>query len=212
MKQVFTHFNFFRSVSEISVTTVNNYFHCWQNCKECLEEQTKENFIPGKKNYFNFFKFLSEVSFVISEKLPHWLSKLQSTYLFKVLSESIHFCKLNMSSTFFGFWDEKMGLSVKDFFSGFNQQNFALLEKNFDEKIFPFRKSFLFLLDILEFQWFICLFAKLFTLVCQTTDQRRERKKMGKLTWKICFFNQFWTLRRKNLDFQQNCKAWFSKP
>ena len=107
---------------------------------------------------------------------------------------------------------KKMGLSIKEFFSGFNQQKLALPEKYFDEKRFLFRKCFLFLLSFLEFQWFFCLFAKFFSLVCQTTDQRRERKKLGKLTWKNSFFNQFWTLRRKNLDFQQNCKAWFSKP
>ena len=106
-----------------------------------------------------------------------------------------------------------MGLSIKEFFSGFNQQKFALPENYFNEKKrFLFRKCFLFLLSFLEFQWFFCLFAKLFSLVCQTTDQRRERKQLGKLTWKICFLNQFWTSRRKNLDFQQNCKAWFSKP
>ena len=113
----FKHFIFFRSVSENSVTTVNNYNHFWQNCKECLEEQTNENFIPGEKSYFNFFKFLSEVSFAISEKLPPRLSKLQSTYLFKVLRESIYFLKLNMASTFFGLWEEKMGsLSQRVFF------------------------------------------------------------------------------------------------
>ena len=132
------------------------------------------------------------------------------------MSENIYFLKLNMISTFFGLWDEKMGLSVKEFFSGFNQQKFALLEKYFDEKRFLFRKSFLFLLSSLEFEWFLCLFANLFSLVCQTTDQRRERKTLGKLTFEKFVFlytkNHFWTLRRKNLDFQQNCTAWFSKP
>ena len=107
---------------------------------------------------------------------------------------------------------KKMGLSVKNNFSVFSQQKFALPEKFFDEKKFLFWKCFVFLLSFLEFQWFIYLFAKLFSLVFQITDQRRERKKLGNLTWKICFFNYFWTLRRKNLDFQQNCTAWFSKP
>ena len=97
---------------------------------------------------------------------------------------------------------KKMGLSVKNNFSVFSQQKFALPQDYFLEKRLLFRKSFLFLLDLLEVQWFLYLFAKLFSLVFQTTDQRRERQKLGKLTWKICFFNQFWTLRRKNLDFQ----------
>ena len=38
----------------------------------------------------------------------------------------------------------KMGLSVKEFFPGFEQQQFALQEKNFDEKSFSFGKVFFF--------------------------------------------------------------------
>ena len=194
------------------MTTVNNYNHCWQNCKECLEEQTNENFIPGEKSYFNFFKFLSEVSFAISEKLPPRLSKLQSTYLFKVLRESIYFLKLNMASTFFGLWEENMGSLSQRVFFRVQPTKIRASTGIFRWQKISLSKKIFFLVDFLEFQWFLYLFAKLFSLVFQTTDQRRERKKLGNLTWKICFFNQFWTLRRKNLDFQWNCKAWFSKP
>ena len=113
-----------------------------------------------------------------------------------------------MISTFFGLWDEKLGLSVKEFFSGFNQQKFALLEKYFDEKRFPFRKSFLFLLSSLEFEWFVCLFAKLFSLVCQTTDQRRERKNIGEINLrKICF--SFY--KKINFGFSAETTWTFSK-
>ena len=67
-------------------------------------------------------------------------------------------------------------------------------------KKFLFRKSFLFLLSSLEFEWFLCLFAKLFSLVCQTTDQRRERKTLGKINLrKICF--SFY--KKSILDFEQ---------
>ena len=107
---------------------------------------------------------------------------------------------------------KKMGHSVRKYFSGFSQQKFALPEKCVDENKFRFRKSFLFLLSFLEFEWFLCLFAKLFSQVCQITDQCAERNKLGNLIWKSCFFNHFWKLRQKNLDFPQNSQAWFSKP
>ena len=105
-----------------------------------------------------------------------------------------------------------MGLSVKKFFSVFNQQKFALPEKYFEEKRFLFRKSFLFLLSFLEFEWCLCLIAKLFSQVCQITDHCAERKYWEKEPWKFVFFLfNFWTLSGKNLDFQQNSKAWFSE-
>ena len=49
---------------------------------------------------------------------------------------------LNMISKFFGFWNKKIGLSVKKFFSGFIQQKLALSGKYFEEKWFLFRESF----------------------------------------------------------------------
>ena len=83
---------------------------------------------------------------------------------------------------------KKMGLSVKKFFSVFNQQKFALPEKYFEEKRFLFRKSFLFLLSFLEFEWCLCLIAKLFSQVCQITDHCAERKYWEKEPWKFVFF------------------------
>ena len=112
--------------------------------KSVSRNKLKKILFPEKKNYFNFFKFLSEFSFVISEKLPHCLSKLQSTYLFKVLSENIHFFKLNMTSTFFGFRDEKMGLSVKDFFFRVQPTKFRASTEKFRWKNFSLSKKFSF--------------------------------------------------------------------
>ena len=95
---------------------------------------------------------------------------------------------------------KKIGLLVKKFYSGFLQQEFALPEKCFEEKWFLFRKCFIFYYHFWSLSDFFVFFAKFFSRVCQTTDQRGERNKMGKLTWKNCFFfNQFWTLRKKKL-------------
>ena len=114
-----------------------------ETAKSVSRNKLRKYFFQEKKNYFNFFKNLSEVFFAISEKLPAWLSKLQSTYFFNVLRENIYFLKLNMIPTFFRLWDEKkMGHSVKKFFSGSNQQKFALPEKYFDQNRFLFRESF----------------------------------------------------------------------
>ena len=94
---------------------------------------------------------------------------------------------------------KKMGLSVKNHFSVFSQQKFALPEKYVDENKFLFRKSFLFLLSFLVIEWFLCLFAKLFSQVCQTTDQCAERKKIGELNLEKLFFQSFLEIEAKKL-------------
>ena len=106
---------------------------------------------------------------------------------------------------------KKCVFQSRSFFQGSTNKNSRFQRNISMKKDFSFENVF-FSVIILEFPWFLCLFAKLLSQVCQTTDQRRERKQLRNLTWKFCFFRQFWTLRRKNLDFQWNCKAWFSKP
>ena len=70
---------------------------------------------------------------------------------------------------------------------------------------------FFFLLSIMEFDWFLCIFPKLFSQVCQITDQLAEKKIWGVNLEKL-FFESFLDFEEKNLYFQQNSKAWFSKP
>ena len=53
---------------------------------------------------------------------------------------------------------------------------------------------------------FFVFFAKFFSQVCQTTDQRAERNKMGKLPWKNCFFNQFWIWGKKIWFFSKTVR------
>ena len=99
---------------------------------------------------------------------------------------------------------KKVGLSVKKFFSGFNQQNFALPEQYFEEKVFSFQNVF-FLLSILEFDWFLCLFPKMFNQVCQITDQLAEKKIWG-VNLENCFLNHFWILRKKTCTFSKTVR------
>ena len=116
LKQVFKRFNFFRVLVKTPWQQRTIIFLVDKIAKSVSRNKLRKIYSRGK-NFFNFFKFLSEVFFAISEKLPAWLSKLQSPYLFKVLRENICFLKLNMISTFFGLWDEKNGsFSQKVFF------------------------------------------------------------------------------------------------
>ena len=166
-----------------------------------------------EKNYFNFFKILSEVFFCYCRKITGMVVETAIYVSFQGFEGKPLVLKIehyfNLLRTLR--W-KKMGHSVKKYFSGFSQQKFGLPEKCVDENKFLFRKSFLFLLSFLEFEWCLCLFAKLFSQVCQITDQCAERKKLGNLIWKSCFFNHFRKLRQKTLDFHRNSKAWFSKP
>ena len=139
--------------------------------------------------------------------LPTWLSKLQYTYLWKVLEKNIFFW--NWCANFFGLWGEKNRAFSQKFSSGSIQQKFALPKKCFREKWFLFRKSFIFLLSFFEFEWFLCRFAKCFSQVCQATDQRAERTKLGKLTFEIFVFfqKQFCVLSRKTWIFSKTVRV-----
>ena len=160
----------------------------------------------------NIFSFWAEKLAVLAKKYRHGCQNCNLRNFKKFWGKTVFFLKLNMIANFIGLRDEKKGLLVKKFSSGFLQQEFAIPEKCLEEKWFVFRKSFIFLLSFLEFEWFICLCWKFFGQVWKTTNQPAETSKLWKLTLKICFFKQFWTLTRKNLDFQQNSKAWYSKP
>ena len=163
-----------------------NLIQGWQNCKKYLEEQTKEKVIPReKKLLFYFLQDFGRSFFTISEKLLADLSKLQSKYLCNVLRNNIFFWKMNMISTFYGPWDEKEeGFQSKS--SGSYNKNSRFQRNIMRKKIFLFRKSFTFLLSFSKLEWFLCLFANSFSQVCQTTNQREERKTLGKLNLKNC--------------------------
>ena len=141
-----------------------------------------------------------------------WLSKLHSTYLLKVLRENIYFLKLNKISTFFGLWDEKNGsFSQKVFFQCSTNKNSRFRRNISKKKDFSFEKVF----------FFCCHFWSLsdaFVLLqnclvrCAKSPIIVQRGNIGKKSLENLFFLfNFWTLSGKNLDFQQNSKAWFSE-
>ena len=179
LKQVSKHINFPGLFLKFPRQHRENLFRGWQNWKKCLEEQTKEKDIPReKKVLFQFFEDFERSVFTISENLLAWLSKLQSKHLCKVLRNNIFIWKMNMISTFFGLWDEKEeGFQWKSFLRGSYNKNSRFQWNFLRKKIFLFRKSFIFLLSFFELEWFLCLFAIFFCLLCQTANQREERKK-----------------------------------
>ena len=91
--------------------------------------------------------------------------------------------------------------SQKVFFRVFTTEFRASREMFWGKKDLSFEKVLFFCYHFWSLSDFFVFCAKFFSQVCQTTDQRAERNKMGKLTWKTCFFNQFWTLRKN--------KTWF---
>ena len=125
--------------------------------------------------------------------------------------KNIYFLKLNMISTFFGVWDEKSGSFSQKVFFRVQPTKIRASRAIFWGKSFLFPKCFFFLLSIMEFDWFLCIFPKLFSQVCQITDQLAEKKIWGVNLEKL-FFESFLDFEEKNLYFQQNSKAWFSKP
>ena len=144
LKQLCKHFNFLGVLVKIPWQQSSIIFNIDETAKSVSRNKLRKYFFQEKKKTILIFsRSWAKFFFAIREKLPAWLSKLQSTYFFNVLRENIYFLKLNMIPTFFGLWDEKkMGHSVKKFFSGSNQQKFALPEKYFDQKDFSFEKVF----------------------------------------------------------------------
>ena len=76
MKQVFNHFTFFGVLGRIPWQQSTIVFIVDKIPKSVSRNRLMKNLFQEKKNYFNFFKFLSEVWFAISEKLPAWLSNV----------------------------------------------------------------------------------------------------------------------------------------
>ena len=96
--------------------------------------------------------------------------------------------------------------SQKVFFRVFTTEFRASREMFWGKKDLSFEKVLFFCYHFWSLSDFFVFCAKFFSQVCQTTDQRTERTKLGKLTLKNCFINQFWTLRKKKLGF--SAKQW----
>ena len=132
----------------------------FQNQKLSVKKKSLGRIFLRQMLFQNIFSFWTEKLAVLAKNYRHGCQNCNLRTLKNFWGKTL-FLKLNMIANFFGLRDEKKGLLVKKFSSGFLQQEFALREKCFEEKRFFFRKSFIFLLSFLEFEWFLCLFCKM---------------------------------------------------
>ena len=160
----------------------------------------------------NIFSFWAEKLGVLAKKYRHGCQNCNRRTFKNFWGKRI-FLKLNMIANFFGLRDEENWAFIqKNFFRVFTTGIRASKEKFWGKMISLSKEVLFFCYHFWSLSNFFFFFAKFFSQVCQTTDQRAERNKMGKLPWKNCFFNQFWIWGKKNLVFQQSSEAWFSKP
>ena len=213
LKQLCKHFNFLGVLVKIPWQQSSIIFIIDETAKSVSRNKLRKYFFQEKKKTILIFsRIWAKFFFAISEKLPAWLTKLQSTYFFNVLRENIYFLKLNMIPTFLGLWDEKKwDIQSKNFFQGPTNKN-SISREIFRSKQISLSRKFFFCYLFRSFSDFFVSLQSCSVRCVKLPINVRKEKKMVKLTWKICFFNQFWSLRRKNLDFQQNSKALFSKP
>ena len=143
---------------------------------------------------------MSEVCFAISEKLPPRLSKLQSTYLFKVLRESIYFLKLNMASNFFGLWYEKKWVfQSRSFFQGSTNKNSRFQRNISMKKDFSFENVFFFCYHLWSLSDFFVLLQNCLVR-CAKPPIIVQRAIIGKINLeKLFFFIQLLDFERKKL-------------
>ena len=163
------------------MTTVNIYFHCWRNCKECLEDQTKEKIIPGEKKIILIFsRFWAKFVCAISEKFPSWLSKLQPTYLCKVLGKNIFFESEHDFNLLRTLGWKKMGLSVKSFFLVSTNKGSRFQRKIMMKKDFSFEKVFFFCYHFWSFSKFFVFLQSCLVVRCvKLAINVRKEKNWG---------------------------------
>ena len=110
-----------------------------------------------------------------------------------------------------GLWDEKSkGFSRKSLFRVFATGYHASRGISWGKVISPNKKFYSFLYHF--WRWSIFLsFCKLLLSGVSKHRFKCVEKKWEKVTLRKLLFYHFWTLSGKNLDCQQNSKAWFSK-
>ena len=178
LKQVLKHINFFGSLVNFPRQHRKIIFRVDKTAKNIWRKKLRKFLFQEKKTYyFNFFKILRELFFwLLAKNYRHGcqnrnLSTFRNFWGKLVFFQMEHVCKhLRISR-----WKNRAFIQ-KLFFRVFTTGNHASREMFRGKKDISFEKVF-FLLSFLEFEWFRCLFAKLFSHVCQTTDHCAERNK-----------------------------------
>ena len=92
LKQVFKHFKFSGLLEKFPWQHRTNLFRVDKIAKSVSRNKLRKKLFQEKKNTILIFsRFWAKFFYAISEKFPSWLSKLQSTYIFKVLRKNFFF-------------------------------------------------------------------------------------------------------------------------
>ena len=122
------------------------------------------------------------------------------------------FLKIAQCATFFGLWDDKIkDFSRRSLFRVFATGYHASRGISWGKVISLTKKFYSFLYHFWRLSNFFVV-LQIASIRCVKTPIYVCRKKnWEKVTLRKLLFYQFRTLSRKNLDFQQNSKTWFSK-
>ena len=147
----------------------------------------------------HFFSFWAEKLGFSAENYRHGCQNCKIPTFRKFWGKTVFF-KIELQTCSHFEIKKSRALVLKNFSSGFLQQEIALPENYFEEKWFLFRRSFVFLLSFLEFEWFACLSCKILQSGVSNQQSTRREKKIGEINLpKTCFFIN----KKSVLDFEQ---------
>ena len=112
--------------------------------KSVSRKRLMKKLFQEKKKFSTFSSFWSKFFLLLAKNYRIGRQNCNLRIFSRFLRENIYFLKLNMISTFFGFWDEKMGLSVKEFFFRVQPTKFRASREKFRWKNISLSKKFSF--------------------------------------------------------------------
>ena len=122
LKQVLKHISFFGSLVKFPRQDGKIIFRVDKTAKNVWMKKLRKILFEEKKTYyFEFFKILREVFLPLAEKYRHGSPNRNLSTLRKFWGK-LFFFKWNMFANIFRLRDEKKGLFVKKFSSGYLQQ------------------------------------------------------------------------------------------
>ena len=149
----------------------------FQNHKLSVKRKNLGRIFLRQMLFQNIFSFWAEKLAVLAKNYRHGCQNCNLRTLKNFWGKTV-FLKLNIIANFFGLRDEKKGFQSKNFVQVYYNRNSRSQRNVLSKKRFVFRKSFIFLLSVLEFEWFLCLFLQnaLVRCVKPPINKRREIK------------------------------------
>ena len=197
LKQVFKHINFFGSIVNFPRQHRKIIFRVDKTAKNVWRKKLRNILFQEKKTYyFNFFKTLHEFFLPLAKTYRHGCQNCNLSTFRKFwrkldfFFEMEHVCKHLRTSR----WKNRA--LVKNFSSGFLQQDFALPEKGFEEKGLVFRESFFFCYHFWSLSDFF-VFLQNCLVRCAKPPIIVHRKINGKIYLEILFSSNNFGIEQK---------------